>query len=127
MELVLELCALIKDKDGETEYILAGQYHPSKGLEVLEQICVDICDVLRLNSEQNINEIGMAYRAFCMFWPMAILLFSSRAGDERRAWVQEQLRFIGKTTGFGMATFSAEMVDTFRPIRPIRPTNCTEY
>ncbi|KAF7158453.1 hypothetical protein CNMCM5623_003456 [Aspergillus felis] len=93
------------------------EFDPSLGSMILEQVCGEICTVLGLDGDHNMaeDEIGMAYRAYSIFWPLVVLLFSSLAGEKKRAWVQEKLRFIGETSGLGLATFAAGSLHTFRP------------
>ncbi|GIK05390.1 hypothetical protein Aspvir_009499 [Aspergillus viridinutans] len=116
VEVVSSLVALLEDGDG-THHKPDYQFDPSLGFTILEQVCGEICAVLGLDSEHNMEEdqIGMPYRAYSIFWPLVVLLFSSLAGEKKRAWVQEKLRFIGEISGLGLATFAAGSLDTFRP------------
>ncbi|KAB8263145.1 hypothetical protein BDV32DRAFT_136204 [Aspergillus pseudonomiae] len=117
MELVLHLIMAFK-KEGK-EHVGATAHHllvdhqpfPHEGLIViLEQICDDICAVLGFSSTRGMeeHETGIAYRSFGMFFPMAVLLFSSLAGDAKKVWLQEKLRLIGEKSGLGLATYTAE-------------------
>jgi hypothetical protein len=62
--------------------------------------------------------MGMAYRAYGMFWPMVILLFSSLIAEEERIWLQEKLGFMGEITGLGLATWAAGRINTVQPSLP---------
>lgn len=116
VEEVSRLVAFVEDSGG-THHKPDYQFDPSLRFMILGQVCGEICAVLGLDSEHNMEEdqIGMAYRAYSIFWPLVVLLFSSSAGEEKRAWVQEKLRFIGEISGLGLATFAAGSLDTFRP------------
>ncbi|GIK01944.1 hypothetical protein Aspvir_005985 [Aspergillus viridinutans] len=114
VELVLDLIARMKEEVDTTSHEFNGQVYVSERLVmILEQICGDICAVLNFDSKHHIEEdkVGMAHRAFGMFFPMVVPLFSSLAGEEKRGWLREKLRLIGESTGFGLATLAAQMIN----------------
>jgi hypothetical protein len=116
VEVVSSLVAFVEDGDGayhKPDY----EFDPSLRSMILEQVCGEICTVLELDSGRNMEqgEVGMAYRAYSIFWPLVVLLFSPLAGEKKRAWVQEKLRFIGEISGLGLATFAAGSLNTFHP------------
>ncbi|GFF79870.1 hypothetical protein IFM60648_06971 [Aspergillus lentulus] len=116
VEVVSSLVTFVEDGDGayhKPEY----QFDPSLSSMILEQVCGEICAVLGLDSGHNMEqgEIGMAYRAYSIFWPLVVLLFSPLVGEEKRAWVQEKLRFIGEISGLGLATYAAGSFSTSHP------------
>ncbi|KAJ0415648.1 hypothetical protein BJY00DRAFT_253676 [Aspergillus carlsbadensis] len=84
-------------------------FGPSLKSTILDQVCDEIRAVLGLRTGRSMadNPPGMAYRAYCMFWPLVVLLFSPSAGDDIRAWARESLQLIGETSGLGLAAVAA--------------------
>jgi hypothetical protein len=119
VELVLGLLTFIGEEGGGQEP--GDQIDPSIRFIILEQICGDICTVLGLDSRDDIKDdkTGMAYRAYGMFWPMVILLFSSLMAEEKRIWLQEKLGLMGEITGLGLATWAAGRINTVQPSLPL--------
>ncbi|KAF7534709.1 hypothetical protein G7054_g6011 [Neopestalotiopsis clavispora] len=77
----------------------------------LEEVCNELDGIADLGMEHDVakDNVGIGCRAFGTFWPLAILLFSSSITKERRAWLREKLRVIGATSGFGLATWTANV------------------
>ncbi|KAF3000510.1 hypothetical protein E8E14_006650 [Neopestalotiopsis sp. 37M] len=77
----------------------------------LEEVCNDLDSIADLGTglDGAKDHVGIGCRAFGTFWPLAILLFSSSITEERRAWLREKLRVIGATSGFGLATWTANV------------------
>jgi hypothetical protein len=117
VELLLDLLVIIKEDGNGTSHEPNYWFDPSIRFTILEQICGDTTAVLRLDSKHDIEEdnTGIAYRAYGIFWPLVILLFSSLTGKETRVWIQEKLRLIGETAGLGLAIWAAGSIDTLRP------------
>ncbi|RYP77761.1 hypothetical protein DL769_003327 [Monosporascus sp. CRB-8-3] len=115
IELLSSLVAFVEEGDG-TRHKPDYQFDPSVRFIILEQVCGEVCAVLGFDSEHNMEEdqTGMGYRTYSMFWPLVVLLYSSSAGEEKRAWVREKLRFIGEVSGLGMAAWAAGNIDTLR-------------
>lgn len=117
LESVLDLQGFVSEDGGTTINGHGFRFCLSERPIVLEQICEEIKAVLCRDSVGHIEEdkTGMPYRALGMFFPMVVLLFSPLAGEDKRAWLQEKLRFVGETTGFGLAAWSAERIKNPRP------------
>jgi hypothetical protein len=77
----------------------------------LREVFNDLDSIADLGTELDgaKDHVGIGCRAFGTFWPLAILLFSSSITKERRAWLREKLRVIGATSGFGLATWTANV------------------
>jgi hypothetical protein len=117
VEIISSFVSFVENGDG-IRYEPQYQFGPSMRLAILEQVCEEIIAVLGLGSEHSVeqDETGFAYRAYSMFWPLVVLLFSSLVDEEKRSYVQEKLRFIGKMSGLGLATLAAGSIDTLRPV-----------
>ncbi|PCD23973.1 hypothetical protein BFJ63_vAg10823 [Fusarium oxysporum f. sp. narcissi] len=113
VELVSSLVAFVEEGGG-TCHELNYQFNPSMKDMILEQVCGEICAVLGLECEYNIeaDQTGIGYQAYSLFWPLLVLLFSASVGNEKRAWAQEKLRFIGEISGLGLATWAAGSINT---------------
>lgn len=122
VELVLGLLGSIDDEGYGITQKAIHQFDPSVRGVILDDICEDICAILMLDGRLGMegDKVGMAYRAFVMFWPLANLFFSSFAGEEKRAWFQDKLRFIGNKSGLGVATWAAELTNMIIPISLIQ-------
>jgi hypothetical protein len=112
VELVSRLVVLVDQGDG-TGRELDDQFIPSLRHMILEQACGEICAVLAPSSAYDTeqDQTGIAYRAYSIFWPLLVLLFSPFVGHEKRIWAQEKLHFLGKISGLGMATMAARSVN----------------
>ncbi|KAF5006225.1 hypothetical protein FDECE_7385 [Fusarium decemcellulare] len=108
IELVSGVLAIVGEKDDGTSSAFEPQFELPKGAIVLEQICEEISIVFGFDGKHEIQEkpTGMAYRAFGMFWPMAIVLFSSFVEEAKREWVKDKLQYVGEITGYGLATLA---------------------
>jgi hypothetical protein len=103
--------AFVEERDNDQtthDYAL----DPSLKSTILDQICDEIRCVLGLRTGPRTAQhlSGMSYRAYCMFWPLAVLLFSPSAWDGIKVWAQQILRLIGETSGLGLATVAAGSV-----------------
>jgi hypothetical protein len=117
VESVLGLRSFVSGDDGRTIDGFGYQYCLSERPIILEQLYREIDVVLSQDGTRYIMEgtTGMPYRGFGMFFPMVVLLFSSLVGEDKKAWLQEKLRFVGETTGFGLATWAAGRINSLRP------------
>lgn len=113
VESVLDLQTFVSEDGGTAIDGLDFGFFLSERPIVLEQICAEIETVLCQDSASHTKEdkTGMPYRTFGMFFPMVALLFSPLAGEDKRAWLQEKLRFVSEKTGFGLAAWSAGKIN----------------
>ena len=118
IESVLDLQAFVSEDAGTAINGLDFRFFLSETSIVLEQICGEIETVLCQDSAGHTKEdkTGMPYRAFGMFFPMVVLLFSPLAGKDKRVWLQEKLRLVGEKTGFGLAAWSAGRINILNAI-----------
>ncbi|OAQ61111.1 C6 zinc finger domain-containing protein [Pochonia chlamydosporia 170] len=122
IELILGLIAFVKDELDGTDCKNAYPMVPSNCISILDEICESICGILGLGNNCDVedNSKGMGYRVYCTFWPMVILLFSPLVEEEKRVWIEDKLRYMGETTGFGMATWSVKMAKSVHVVLPKR-------
>lgn len=111
----VELIASISDSMTKDYDILdstsVDQLLSLAGCRSLEEVCNDLGSIADLGTglDGAKDNVGVGCRAFGTFWPLAILLFSSSITKERRTWLREKLRVIGATSGFGLATWTANV------------------
>jgi hypothetical protein len=109
--IIEQVCSLMAsfEQGGNAQFSPDYAFDPSLKFTILDQVCDEIRAVLGLRTGYSMadNPPGMAYRSYCMFWPLIVLLFSPSAGDDTRAWARETLRLIGETSGLGLATVAA--------------------
>lgn len=110
-ELISSLIALF-EQDDETHYASSYQFSILMRSMILEEICEEISAVVGVSEHiTGENQTGMAYRAYAMFWPLIVLLFSSHVGTEKMMWIQKKLRLLGERSGLGLAVLAASIVD----------------
>jgi hypothetical protein len=112
---IIELIASVSDSTTKgcdrLDSTSVDQLLSSANYRSLEEVCNDLDSVADLGTglDGAKDHVGDGCRAFGTFWPLAILLFSSFITKERRARLREKLRVIGATSGFGLATWTANV------------------
>lgn len=115
VELILHLSNFIQQEAERSRLESVCKLHKSLRSLIRDQICTEIDVVLGPDGHIDIKDgdPGLAYRAYGMFWPLLILLFSSSNNAEKKTWVREKLQSSGNNSGYGLATWTADRIDMF--------------